>query len=65
MYKVPLYFRDDLDADEYNETRQDTIEQLKEFQQRLSRFSEGDLSLVDQFGATQLVSMCPIRHLLK
>ena len=50
-------FREDLDADEYNETRQDTIEQLKEFQQKLSRFSEGNLSLVDQFGATQLVSL--------
>ncbi|XP_043222823.1 protein LZIC-like [Amphibalanus amphitrite] len=52
--------KDDLDADEYNETRQDTIEQLKEFQQRLSKFSEGDLSLVDQFGATQLAIQAAI-----
>ena len=52
-----LCFRNDLDADEYNETKQDTIEQLKEFQQKLSRFSEGNLSLVDHFGATQLVSL--------
>ncbi|XP_037090453.1 protein LZIC-like [Pollicipes pollicipes] len=52
--------KDELDAEEYNETRQETIEQLKEFQQKLSDFSEGNISLVNQFGATQLAIQAAI-----
>jgi len=46
--------KEELDAEEYSETRAETLDQLREFQQRLARLSAGDLSLVDQFSATQL-----------
>ena len=45
-----------MDEDEYQETKAETIEQLKEFQQSLSKMTEGDMSLVDELGAMQLVN---------
>jgi len=48
--------RDELDADEYSETRSDTLEQLREFSDSLSRMKEGNLSLVDDLNRIQLVS---------
>jgi len=48
--------RDELDADEYSETRNDTLEQLREFGDSLSRMKEGNLSLVDDLNRIQLVS---------
>jgi hypothetical protein len=47
--------RDEFDADEYEETKAETIEQLKEFQGTLSKMLEGNMSLVDELGAMQLV----------
>lgn len=49
----------EFDADEFEEIRRDTKEQLREFQQVLERSVAGDLSLVDEFGSVQLV-MCLI-----
>jgi len=43
-----------LDADEYMETRAETLEQLKEFQSSLSKLAAGDLSLTDYFVSIQL-----------
>ena len=59
--------RDDLDADEYEETRSETVEQLREFNESLSRMKEGDLSLVDDVNRIQLVissstRLCLIYH---
>jgi len=48
--------RDELDASEYTETRNDTLEQLREFGDSLSRMKEGNLSLVDDLNRIQLVS---------
>ena len=48
--------RDDLDDAEYTETRNDTLEQLREFGDSLSRMKEGNLSLVDDLNRIQLVS---------
>lgn len=48
--------KDELDATEYNETKEDTIEQLKEFHERLDKMVKGDISLVSTLGAIQLVS---------
>ena len=50
-------FREDLDDDEYEETKNETLEQLKEFNESLNRMKEGDLSLVDDLNSVQLVSM--------
>jgi DNA transposition AAA+ family ATPase len=51
-----FYSRDELDDDEYEETKNETVEQLKEFDESLSRMREGNLSLVDELNAMQLVS---------
>ena len=48
--------RDELDAAEYAETRADTLDQLREFSDSLSRMKEGNLSLVDDLNRIQLVS---------
>ncbi|XP_063879720.1 protein LZIC-like [Scylla paramamosain] len=46
----------ELDPEEYEDARKDTLEQLNEFQSSLSRMTSGDMTLVDSFNAMQLVS---------
>ena len=58
-----MYVRDELDADEYSETRNDTLEQLREFGDSLSRMKEGNLSLVDDLNRIQLVSLACLAYL--
>lgn len=53
--------RDELDDDEYEETKADTLEQMKEFHTSLGKISKGNMSLVDDVGAMQLVSQ-PDEH---
>ena len=48
--------KDDLDADEYEEVKKETIEQLEEFQELLSKHSCGDMTLIDSINTMQLVS---------
>ena len=48
--------KEDLDADEYEETKNETLEQLKEFKTSLDKMLEGNMSLVDSLGGMQLVS---------
>ena len=50
-----LSFREDLDEDEYTTVKEDTIEQLKEFNESLTRMKGGDLSLVNDLNRIQLV----------
>lgn len=45
-----------MDEAEYQETKEDTIEQLKEFNESLNRLVKGDISLISAIGAIQLVS---------
>ncbi|GLV37840.1 hypothetical protein CBL_06458 [Carabus blaptoides fortunei] len=52
--------KDELDATEYNETKEDTIEQLKEFHERLDKMVKGDISLVSTLGAIQLATQAAI-----
>jgi hypothetical protein len=49
--------RGDLDPSEYEETKNETMEQLREFNESLSRMISGDMTLVDQLGAMHLVSV--------
>lgn len=49
-------FREELDPEEYEETKQETIDQLKELNDSLSKLVNGDISLVSTLGAVQLVS---------
>ncbi|KAF4532630.1 hypothetical protein B566_EDAN011543 [Ephemera danica] len=46
--------QDDLDEEEYEETKSETIEQLKEFNDSLSKMMSGNMTLVDKFGSIQL-----------
>ena len=48
--------RDELDEDEYTETKQETLDQLKEFQESLERTLAGDLTLENQLTSMKLVS---------
>ena len=50
------YFsREDLDEDEYEETKKETLEQLKEFKDTLDKFAAGNVTLVDEISSMQLV----------
>lgn len=55
-YQLLFWIRDDLDADEYEETKQETMDQLTEFKESLDNMVGGNLSLVDQLSGMQLVS---------
>ena len=48
--------RDELDEEEYDEMKSDTLEQLKEFQASLAKMADGNMTLVDDISAMQLVS---------
>lgn len=50
-------FRDELDAAEYDETKDDTIEQLKELNKSLHKLANGDISLISTLGAVQMVQL--------
>ncbi len=54
---VSLMNRDDLDPDEYEETKKETVDQLKEFKESLVKFAAGNMTLVDEISAMQLVKL--------
>jgi uncharacterized protein (UPF0305 family) len=47
--------REDFEPEEYQETKTETLEQMREFQSSLAKLAAGDLSLTDYFAAIQLV----------
>jgi hypothetical protein len=49
--------KEDLDPEEYETTRQETLQQLKEFQTSLNSMIRGDNTLVSSLGSVQLVSL--------
>ena len=58
IYANPCRFAhdsDELGAEEYTETKQETLEQMREFQASLTKLSAGDLSLTDYLASIQLV----------
>lgn len=57
--------REELDDDEYEEFKSDTVDQLKEFQAQLDKMSEGNMTLVDRFGAVQLAIQAAISSAFK
>lgn len=54
--------KDELDEDEYNTTRKETIDQLSEFQQSLQNMTSGNLSLINDINAAQLAVQAAIRN---
>lgn len=57
--------KDDLDADEYEETKQETMDQLTEFKESLDNMVGGNLSLVDQLSGMQLAIQAAISKAFK
>jgi len=52
--------KEDMDEEEYETTKNETREQLEEFNMSLTRLLSGDMTLVDQFGAMQLAIQAAI-----
>lgn len=46
--------KDDLDDDEYEQTRKETMDQLQEFEVSLQKILEGNITLVSDIGSVQL-----------
>lgn len=55
----------DLEPEEYEETKNETIEQLKEFKESLDKMVGGDLSLVDELNGMQLAIQAAISDAFK
>ena len=47
--------REELDEEEYEETKKETLEQLSEFNDSLKKIMSGDMTLVDELSGMQLV----------
>ncbi len=62
---LSLCFRDDLDADEYEETKGETLEQLKEFSESLAKMKGGDMTLVNELNRMQLAIQAAISEAFK
>ena len=52
---VDIAFREDLDTEEYEEMKKDTLDQLKEFNESLNKMKDGNMTLVDDISRWQLV----------
>lgn len=50
-----LCYREELDTDEYEETKKETLEQLSEFHDSLKKIMSGNMTLVDELSGMQLV----------
>lgn len=59
------HFRADLDADEYEETKSETLEQLKEFNESLMKMKGGDMTLVNELNRMQLAIQAAISEAFK
>jgi Mg2+ and Co2+ transporters len=57
--------REDLEDSEYEETKQETLDQLKEFQESLKKMMEGNMTLVDQLDGMQLAIQAAISEAFK
>jgi hypothetical protein len=57
--------REDLDDDEYESTKEETLEQMKEFEISLNNMVSGNLSLVSEIGNVQLKIQSAIKSAIK
>ncbi|XP_077168308.1 protein LZIC [Paroedura picta] len=57
--------RDELDADEYEETKKETLEQLSEFNDSLKKIMSGNMTLVDELSGMQLAIQAAISQAFK
>jgi uncharacterized protein YoxC len=49
-----------MSIEEYNETKEDTLDQLRELNESLSKIKEGNLSLVNELNSMQLAIQAAI-----
>jgi hypothetical protein len=54
-----------MSTEEYEETKQETLEQLNELNASVSKFKEGNLSLVDSVNSIQLAIQAAITQAFK
>ena len=52
--------KDELDESEYIETKNDTLEQLKELNESLSKMMSGDMTLIDHLSAMKMATQAAI-----
>mmetsp|Transcript_3568 Transcript_3568/g.12794 ORF Transcript_3568/g.12794 Transcript_3568/m.12794 type:complete len:175 (+) Transcript_3568:95-619(+) len=52
--------REDLEEEEYEETKGETLQQLEEFQRSLEKMVKGDMTLVDSLGAMRSATRAAI-----
>ncbi|XP_029435137.1 protein LZIC isoform X2 [Rhinatrema bivittatum] len=57
--------REDLDEDEFEETKRETLEQLSEFNDSLKKIVSGNMTLVDELNAMQLAIQAAISQAFK
>uniref|UniRef100_A0A3P8R8T3 Beta-catenin-interacting ICAT domain-containing protein n=1 Tax=Astatotilapia calliptera TaxID=8154 RepID=A0A3P8R8T3_ASTCA len=57
--------REDLDEEEYEETKKETLEQLGEFNDSLKKIMSGDMTLVDELSGMQLAIQAAISQAFK
>ncbi|PIK58320.1 hypothetical protein BSL78_04761 [Apostichopus japonicus] len=57
--------REDMDDDEYEETKQETLEQLSDFKESLAKMAKGNMTLVDDLNSMQLAIQAAISQAFK
>ncbi|XP_023649409.1 protein LZIC [Brienomyrus brachyistius] len=57
--------REELDPEEYEETKRETLEQLSEFHDSLEKILSGNMTLVDELGGMQLAIQAAISQAFK
>jgi len=57
--------KDEIDNEDYNETKEDTLNQLNELNNSLQKLTNGDISLVNSLGAVQLATQAAISQAFK
>uniref|UniRef100_H3AAQ5 Leucine zipper and CTNNBIP1 domain containing n=1 Tax=Latimeria chalumnae TaxID=7897 RepID=H3AAQ5_LATCH len=62
---IDFVLREDLDAEEYEETKKETLEQLNEFNESLKKIMTGNMTLVDELSGMQLAIQAAISQAFK
>ena len=57
--------KDDMEPAEFEQSRNETLEQMQEFQESLRKMLAGDMTLVDDIGKMQLAIQTAIRNAFK
>jgi len=57
--------KDDLDEEEYESTKKDTLAQMEEFRKTLEKMTSGDMSLIDLKGRVQLAMQATVSNAFK